>query len=100
MRQLAQEKKNIGTISSTHGDVSCETTLHHDDSGQLTIRVTATRDGHIFDHTITVGADDGRDDLDNHTAEEIQKHLDEIRQHAVNTLNARAKVLSIIGNLK
>lgn len=93
-------KKNIST---EHGDVASTAEVLHTDNGQVLLRITSSLGNAKHEHSVTVGAEDGKDLVSLLPAEVLQvvlqKHLDEKRAEAASVLSGRVKVQKIAVNL-
>jgi hypothetical protein len=87
------------TISTEHGDVSSTAEVLHTDNGQVLLHVVSQLGDATHSHTVTVGAEDGKDAISTMSEEELrtalQSHLDATRNDAANILSGRARVSKI-----
>jgi hypothetical protein len=90
-------------IETQHGVVKTETTITTTDSGQTILHVKGVLDGHVHEHRITVGAADGNDALGEMTEEQmgenIQAHLNSVREKVAAVLTSRKRVRNHVENL-
>lgn len=88
------QKKCKSSCGSIEADT--KTKIGTLENGQTTFHVVAISDDGKHEHSVTVGAEDGKDALVNLSDDELktalQNHLDLVRQAAVDVLAARSKV--------